>query len=275
MAEPFEVLLASDFTARSDRPLDRALQFAAEKNGRLAIVHVLEGVDRPGVVDNTTAGRLRADLPSQAADAELVIRTGSAPKVLAQTASKRGSDLIVTGVARYNAIGDYLLGTAVDHIIRNAEVPVLIVRARPKGPYRQVLVATDYSDCSRVALLTAARLLPDALITLVHAFHVPFEGWLKGDDVKEYVRKEAQDGLDAFLAHPDILPDLRMRIEALVEEGDTGSVVVRKLAETAADLLVLGTHGRSGFAYATIGSQAEAMLACVNTDVLMVRERKA
>src|SRR3546814_4410211 len=79
--------------------------------------------------------------------------------------------LIVTGVARYNSIGDYLLGTVVDHIVRRAQAPVLVGRRRPAHPYRRIVVATDLSDCSRAALLSAARLFPGADFTLVHAFH--------------------------------------------------------------------------------------------------------
>jgi len=272
MAIVFETLLASDFTARSDRPLDRARRVADEKDGTLVIAHVLEkGGSNP---DSGIVERLRMDLPLEARGAELVVRAGSAPKVLAQLAAERGSNLIVTGVARYNSIGDYVLGTAVDHIVRNADAPVLVVRGRVRGPYAHMVVATDLSGCSRAALLAAAGLFPDTAITLVHAFHVPFEGWLKSDDVKRDVRAEAQEELDAFLAHPDVAA-LKARIEPLIDEGETGSVVMRQLDRTGADLLVLGTHGRSGFAHATIGSQAEALLAAVSVDVLMVRERKA
>lgn len=272
MTVVFETLLASDFTARSDRPLDRALQVTREKDGKLVIAHVLEKGD--GDPDPAVIERLRSDLPQEAQAAELVVRTGSAPKVLAQLAAERGSDLIVTGVARYNSIGDYVLGTAVDHIVRNADAPVLVVRGRANRPYGHMVVATDLSDCSRAALLAAAKLIPEATITLVHAFHVPFEGWLKSDDVKQDVRAEAQEELDTFLAHPDVAA-LKARIEPLIDEGETGSVVVRQLNRAGADLLVLGTHGRSGFVHATIGSQAEALLAAVGVDVLMVRERKA
>src|SRR3546814_13711138 len=66
-------------------------------------------------------------------DAELVIRRGSAPKMLATIAAERASALIVPGVARYNSIGDYFLGTAVDHIIRTAAQPVLVVRRPVTG----------------------------------------------------------------------------------------------------------------------------------------------
>ena len=265
---PFEVLLASDFTARSDRPLGRAVQLAEEKRGKLAIAHVLEkGTDAN---DEDILHRLRADLPENAANAELIVRAGSAPKTLTAIAAERGSDLIVTGVARYNSIGDYFLGTAVDHIIRNAERPVLVVRCRPVGPYRRLVVATDLSNCSRAALLTAAALFRDAVITLVHAFHVPYEGWVKSADAKADVRAEAQEELEAFLA--DVDPTVLARVDARLVEGETGTVIVQEIARTEADLLVLGTHGRSGFTRATIGRQAEGLLSAVNADVLMVRE---
>lgn len=269
MSEPAEILLASDFSARSDRPLARALQLAAQTSSALTIAHVLE--KSGGTPDAPMVERLRLQLPPEAQAAELVVRTGSAPKTLAAIAAERGSDLIVTGVARYNSIGDYVLGTAVDHIVRNAEAPVLVVRRRTDGPYRYVVTATDFSDCSRAALLAAARLFPDIRITIVHAFHVPFEGWLKSEDVHQHVADEAQRELDSFLAHPEIAR-MADRIDALIDEGEITTVVQRQLDRTGADLLVLGTHGRSGFAHATIGSQAEALLSVADADVLMVRE---
>ncbi|OYW83706.1 MAG: hypothetical protein B7Z20_12205 [Sphingobium sp. 32-64-5] len=247
------------------------MQIVRDHGGRLAIAHVLER--DVAEASPETAERLRAELPDAARDAALIVRAGSAPEILAQVAAERGSDLIVTGVARYNSIGDYLLGTVVDHIVRRAQAPVLVVRRRPAHPYRRIVVATDLSDCSRAALLSAARLFPGADFTLVHAFHVPYEAWLKSDDVKEYVRAEAEKGMATFLSHEEIAP-LRSAIEPVVVEGETGSIVLDRLERTKADLLVLGTHGRSGFAHATIGSQAEALLFVAGTDVLMVRERK-
>lgn len=270
MSEPAEILLASDFSARSDRPLARALQLAAETGSTMVIAHVLEKSE--GAPSAPTIERLRSQLPPEAQAAELVVRTGSAPKMLAAIAAERASNLIVTGVARYNSIGDYVLGTAVDHIIRNAKAPVLVVRRRADGPYRHIVTATDFSDCSRAAVLAVARLFPAIRITVLHAFHVPFEGWLKSEDVKQHVADEAQREFDRFLAHPE-MASVADRIEAVADEGEIATVVQRQLDRTGADLLALGTHGRSGFAHATIGSQAEALLGVVSADVLMVRER--
>lgn len=266
----FEVLLASDFTARTDRPLDRAIQLAGEQQGSLVIAHVLEKSTEGDQAD--VLNRLRTELPDAARHAELVVRQGSAPRLLAALAEERRSDLIITGVARYNSVGDYFLGTAVDHIVRNAAKPVLIVKRRITGPYRSLLVAADLSDCSRAALLTAASLFPEATITLVHVFHVPYEGWIKSDDSRACVRTQAQGELDAFTAGID--PAVRERTRACILEGEIGTAIAQELSRTNADLLVLGTHGRSGFGHATIGSHAEALLSAVNVDVLMVRECK-
>lgn len=264
MTDRCEILVASDFTARSAHPLGRARQLAIAHGGRLAIVHIVADADADAI-----AARLRADLP---ADAELIVGRGAVAKTVVEIAAGRQSALIVTGVARYKNVGDYILGTSVDHIVRNAPAPVLVARSEPRGAYGRLLLATDFSACSRAALLTAARLVPDVPIHVVHVFDVPFSGWLRSEDVRSDMQADAQAGLHDFLAHPDIAPDLRSRIDARVVQGEIAAVVMDQLAD--ADLLVLGTHGRSGFSHAAIGSQAEKLLAAVNGDVLLVREAR-
>jgi len=122
------------------------------------------------------------------------------------------------------------------------------------------------------ALLAAASLFPEAAITMVHAFSVPYERWLKSEQVSADVEAEVRGELDAFLA--DLDPKVRDRLDARLTEGETSSVVVEALAQTRSDLLVLGTHGRSGFIHAALGSHAEALLGLVDVDTLVVRERK-
>lgn len=272
MPADIEILLASDFTARSDRPLDRALLLTHELAGRLVIAHVLE--KKAAEPEAAAVERLRAELPAAAQATELVLQTGSAPATLARIAAERGSDLIVTGVARYNSLGDYLLGTTVDHLVRHASAPVLVVRRRAFRTYTRLVVATDFSECSRAALVAAAKLLPRASIMLVHAVHVPYESWLKSEDVQKHFQDEAHQQMALFLQQPDVAT-FAARIQVHVEQGEIGNVLGGLAGRTGEDLLVLGTHGRSGFAHATIGSHAEALLAAADVDVLMVREQMA
>ncbi|KXF75876.1 universal stress protein UspA [Paramesorhizobium deserti] len=268
------VLVATDLSARCDRAVDRAATLARYWRTRLKVVHVLE----PGAKtkDNIKLAEeaVRAILPDPEADVDILLPVGRAPETIARTANETSSGIIVTGVARYNDITDYFLGTAVDYVIRNASVPVLVVKQRLRGPYRRLLVATDFSDCSRRALLVAAELFPEASVHLVHAYHVPYETWLNSERGRREIQEDVQRNLDDFLNHPSLPKDLRERINVKLDYGETAAVVAKALADTDAELIVLGTRGHNSLGHATLGSTAESLLSWVEPDTLMVGEPK-
>ncbi|MFT3968684.1 MAG: universal stress protein [Sphingobium sp.] len=167
------ILVATDLSARDDRAVDRALALGRSWDARVHVVHVT----RPAF--GTVAEDVRAVLPDPGADVEIVLPVGSAPETIVRTAAAIDAAIIVTGVARFNHVGDYFLGTAVDHVIRHAPAPVLIVRQRTHGPYRRILAATDLSAPSRAALLSAAALFPGVELHVVRAFRIPYRGWIR------------------------------------------------------------------------------------------------
>ncbi len=267
-----EILLASDFSIRADRPLARARRLADASGRALTILHVATDDDHRRAADQGLALKdgLRAELPPDLASIELLVETGSAPETIAEVAARRGSGLIVVGVARRNSLGDYFLGTAVDHVVRNAVTPVLVVHRPVHADYGALAVATDFSDCSADAVIAAGRLFPASSISVIHAAHIPFKGWLDSEDTRSQVMAEASARMEAFLSSPK-LADMRERLVPTIEFGAFIEVVHRTVDALGADLLVLGTHGHSGLFHATIGSNAEAMLAASPVDVLMVR----
>src|SRR3546814_20872725 len=91
-------------------------------------------------------------------------------------------------------------GDTVDRLIRKAPVPVLIVRDRAFEPYHTMLVATDFSESSRVALETAIRFFPDTGLSLFHAYDVPFAGYLGRAEVEKQFEGYGTDAADQFLA---------------------------------------------------------------------------
>src|SRR5690606_34104005 len=148
----------------------------------LLVCHVVEAGSRfEGEPDLATAA-VRSVLPDPTVEAEILVADGAASEAIVDRAIEHDCGLIVTGVAHLGHIGDVLVGTTVDRIVREAACPVLIAKHRPHANYRSVLVATDFSTCSRYALVTAARMFAGLDIHLVHAFHVPFEGILSVKD---------------------------------------------------------------------------------------------
>ena len=106
----------------------------------------------------------------------MVVVSGDPLARILETADAYGCSLIVTGTARDETLGRLLLGTTVEKLARQARQPVLVVKNRPRRPYRDVLVATDFSAGSRQALRAALYLVPEADLTLFHAYDVPFQG---------------------------------------------------------------------------------------------------
>lgn len=265
------IIIASDLTARSDRATDRALLLANEGGARLVLLHVVEGGSSDAALEERAAEALETVLDSDAAEAEIIVRRGDVQREIMELADARSAVLIVTGVARFNNVRDFFLGTAVDHIVRHSQVPVLVVKRRARLPYHRLLVATDFSPCSEIALSAAAGLFPHASLTLWHNCHAAFEGLLDKKETIAFVRQQAEEDMRRFVESASIDEKARSNLQTLITVGDLESSAERALREGEQDLLVLGTHGRSGFAQATIGSWAAHLLNDIACDVLMVR----
>lgn len=143
---------------------------------------------------------------------------------------------------------------------------------------RKIILATDFSEASQGAVRYAvwmARSLK-AELKLLHVFEpsgweVPspyyytpgFEEWV--DASLEKTRQKGKESLD------ELAESLDMQVEAIFAEGRTGKVIVRIAAEHNADLLVLGTHGYTGWNHLTLGSIAEYVVRHAPCPVLTVK----
>jgi len=272
MSDTAAILVATDLSARSDRAVDRAMQLAGELHAPLVVCHALKpgsaGAKDPAIAE----AALRAALPDPQAKVEMALPVGPAPQAIAATADAVGAQLIVTGVARFNCPGDYILGTAVEHLVRQADEPVLVVKTRAHAPYRRILAATDFSPCSLYALKLAAAMFPDAELHLFHAWHVAYGGWSHSEELAGDTQSLAGEHLEEFLAGPDVPEGLAGRITTHLERGDFGTAMLAMLEKIDPDLVVLGTHGKAGFIRSMAGSTALAALEWVDCDALVARE---
>lgn len=265
-----QILIATDLSARSDRAVDRALSLAKELGITPIVCHVVAPESAHALTQGKLREAVRSVLPDPDADIDIILPSGSAPETIAKVADELNPLLIVMGVARYNSIGDYFLGTAVDHVVRRSKAPVLIVKHRPHKPYRRILCAVDFSTHSAKALLAALRLFPQAKVIATHAYHVPFESWNKADYVREEVAATALRDLEAFLKDQPISDENRERLEYRTEYGDVGSALKKEMDSEEFDLVVFGAHGMGGLRHATIGSVASSLIQCVVPDTLVV-----
>lgn len=262
------ILVATDLSARSDRPMQRGILLAEQLGAQLLVLHVPGSGHR---LDAAEEQRLKQQVADEfdIAGAEVLLEYGSVPDVITDVARDRESALLITGVARFNSPRDYLLGTAVDYLVRRSQIPVLVVKRRARRPYERLLAATDFSECSAEAVRSAAALFPQARVRIAHSYQPAFEAFLERDSSIGLIRDEAEQAMKRFV---DSLPeDVRDRAELVTAEG-LGTVIAEKARDWRSDLLVVGSHGRGGFVHAKIGRTAAELLQSADCDVLIVRE---
>jgi universal stress protein E len=131
------------------------------------------------------------------------------------------------------------------------------------------------SSAHAIGVAKALGLLDQGQVTLLHAFFPFAKGQmtmagLERESVDAYVmaeRQKALDELSAFTAASGIAgPGLSFR----VEEGAAFEEIARAVERTKPDLLVIGTHGRSGLMKVLLGSVTEDVLRNLEVDVVVV-----
>ncbi len=142
---------------------------------------------------------------------------------------------------------------------------------------RRILYAADFSDASRAAFGRAidlarayrADLLVVHVLSLVPVFvgegYIPPKVW---DEVEAGQRAGAQTRLDRLVARAQ---RAGVRVRGLVVVGSPYEEIVRTAKRGRVDLIVMGTHGRTGLPKVLLGSVAERVLRTASCPVLTVR----
>lgn len=144
---------------------------------------------------------------------------------------------------------------------------------------RRILVPIDFSEASRAAFDYAVELARSvgASIDVLHVWEVPtflapgsaVVVGASGTPLVEMVRAAAEDGLEKFVAEA-AARGARVD-ESRAEPGNPASSIAEAARTGGYDLVVMGTHGRTGFSRALIGSVAERVVRHAPCPVLTVR----
>lgn len=277
------VVVAHDLSPAAARAARRAALLPLGDGARVVVVHVAPP-GRAGEADAALArhaGELGEALRAAGARVEVdraVVEDEAPHAGLIRQARAAGAELVVLGRHDERLRAGLTTGATAERVVRLGELPVLVVGAEPRGAYERPVAAVDLSDASRQVVDLALTLLPDAQpspLTLLHAYHVPFQGsfsWALAarqvDDLRQEVADDARARADRFAAG---LEAGEVSATTAVAEGEPYTVVLRELVRRRADLVVLGTHGRSGLSRAVLGSVAESVLEPAPCDVAVTR----
>jgi nucleotide-binding universal stress UspA family protein len=280
---PQSILLATDLETHSDRALDRAALLARQWQAKLHVVHVL----RPGTPvnwwvsghdgsfpDHGEAERLerqiRRDLYDAPDDLVIHIAEGEPADRILEAAEREGCGLIVVGT-RGPVFADLVGQSTTVQLLRRSRWPVLVVKARPHGAYRKVLVGTDFTPESRHGLETAVAWFADAGFTLMHVLDIPHRSLLLDADRGQAFTRLERETMQSFADDAHLPERTRHHLRTYIEHGPPEIMLRRRAIADDADLTVIGALRRGLAFHILIGGNATRIVEAAPGDVLVVR----
>ncbi len=292
------ILFATDLSRLAERAEAYASTLAASWGASLTVMSVLEfppGLNPEYPVNRLYLGELMkqttrglVDVKERTSARGIVVQTriatGIPSEEVVSAARAEGTDLIVVGTIGKTGIEHVLLGSSAERIIRTAPCPVLTVRTerskaeqdggqQPPVEFGRLLVPVDFSDCSldavEYAVIVAQR--AKASLTLLHVLEPVSYGLdftFPHPDKREQQRKAITSRLDSLVSS---LTSAQVTANYLIRGGLPSESILEAARTEAADLIVMGTHGRRGLSHVVYGSVAESVLRHSPCPVLTVR----
>lgn len=214
---------------------------------------------------------------------ETMVLGGRAATAIVAHARAMAADLVVVGSRGHGTIESMLLGSVSAEVIDHSPVPVLV--ARGAGTAR-IVFGWDGSDCAKEAagLVRSWPIFRDSTVRVTSVGDNGIPWWTgfpeAGSpelmpmyvDATDASRKHAEQIAHEMAAD---LNDAGLAAHADVRMGDGAVELLAAAEDVDADLIVVGTHGRTGLARLVLGSVARNVVHHATCSVLVVRGRAA
>ena len=192
-------------------------------------------------------------------------------------------DLIVMGTHGRRGLSRALLGSVTETVVRRAPCPVFVVRSTDdpmpqQHVIRRMLVPIDFSDASHEAIRHATE-IAQTYGAEIHLLHV----------VEEVLYPSAYGMGDAYFPTQNVIRKVEETLAEMARDeigyehimiaavvGYAPLSIIDYAEENEVDLIVIATHGRSGFERMLLGSVAERVIRQAPVPVFIVKpERKS
>ena len=297
------ILCPVDFSETSRHAIEHAGAIAGWYGARLNVLHVyspifmpvpglpaptnrVPDVERQRVHDEAEAFVRASGIAD--VDLDVCVAIGQPVAVVLERAATLATDLIVMGTHGASGFEHLILGSVAEKVLRRAPCPVLTVPPRAHAtarlPFRRILCAVDFSEWSTAAVELASSLAREssADLELLHVVEWPWEeppapafSELPAEqasallEFRRYLVTGATRRLESLVS--DAVRD-RCSVTVQVVHGKPYVQLLRVAAETGADLIVLGVHGRNSIDRALFGSTTDQVVRRATCAVLTVRK---
>ncbi|WP_336022918.1 universal stress protein [Halobellus salinisoli] len=270
------ILVPIDGSDGASAALDHAISVAAATDAEILLLAV---VDPYGLSSVTERKEVEAELEGVVTDAaarvqdagvavSTAVEAGFPHEEILDAVEDHAVDLIAMGTHGRSGLQRYVVGSVAEKVVRLSPIPVLTVRVGATGerPYRDLVIPTDGSDAAVPAERWGIN-LAEEFGADVHALSVVPEMPVRSSETRAAYEEVAQSAVDRVAARGS---EFGVEIAEAIEHGVPHRAIIDHCEAVDADLVVLGTHGRTGVERFVLGSVAEKVVRLSETPVLVV-----
>ena len=290
------VLLAHDFSERSERAVRRGFEIAREHGMPVHAAHIVDeafperkwltDVDsdsEESIIDrlrDAVVERLGRELSAFGRDSGVELKAhaafGYVAEQLNSLAEHTGSGLLVIGAHGKHAVRDILLGSTAEQLLWYLHMPTLVVRRDEITPYRQVVIAADFSEEAETAMAAVRSWFPGASVRVVHVIDSrAFDRLRDAGMPNEALEAEWQqqdrtvtDYLQSMMERTGLTGE---EVDVRIIHGHPVEEIENQVSEVNADLVVMGGHSRSRLTRWLPGRVSSRLVHKLPCDVMLAR----
>ena len=284
-----KILLSTDGSEYSDGAIREAIKLAKKCSSRLSVLSVIETnpeletiapqvTEKAGKKAREHLEAVQTRAKKDGVDCELIIREGEDPYTyVVDEAAKNKSTMIVLGRRGRTGLRRLMMGSVTARVIGHAPCTVLVVPKAAEFECRHILVATDgskYGDAAAAEAIGMAKQLGSRLtvLSVVHSESMsPMDivsSQMQRDLIAEKEMKEAEQNVKKV---KEAALKAGIKTDGLIMGGKPSEAIIQTAKDKRADLIVLGSHGKTGVEKLLTGSVAERVIVLSSCPVLVVK----
>jgi nucleotide-binding universal stress UspA family protein len=277
------ILVAFDGSEPGMNALRESLKFASDEHCRVTVISVIPTYE--GDLSALWTNNIRSSMEKQCSSAlseavkvaqkegvriETVCEEGEIYERIVDIAGAENYDLIVMGKKGLSLVERALVGSVTARVIGYSRQDVLVIPDGAKIAWKKLIVATDGSSYSEVAGRRAIEIAAqhNSEIIALSAVDVTVEFMIRAQEVYEHTVANAKTFADSI---KERAISANIRADSIVKDGEVFKVIIDAAKEYQADMIVMGSLGRTGIKRLLMGSTAERVLGHASFPVLIVK----
>jgi nucleotide-binding universal stress UspA family protein len=278
-----KILVAVDGSSSSRNALLQAFRLAVDEKCWITVTSVVPPYDGEfeivGVKDIRAALRkpceqALAEVKALADSERVLVKTvceeGETHERIADLADAENSDVIVMGRRGLRPVERMLVGRVTARVIGHSRKDVLVVPADATIGWKTIVLATDGSKYSAAAAERAIAFAKSygGALKVLSVVDVPSEFYAEAPEAVENMVRAAKEQTEEVKRRANAAG---VPAETRVAEAEAYRAIIDLARESKADMIVIGSHGRTGIRRLLMGSVTEAVIGHSVCPVLVVK----